>query len=203
MVLSSPDLQVVEVRGHEFIPIEALEVKFANNCLYFANHAPLQLLSGAGVPPTRLGADQAVSLRLGDPCYALKTTDTDSLQAAMIKVAAKRPDERQRQIEQQRAHVAYEANARIRSWGLEASMTMKQITGRVLPPPKVQYSQAGKVKEPSVGRGQWNCSSSCFAILRCDLADLLDFSARHQIHWPEQATRALGNSLLCRSGDWL
>ncbi|KAL8283156.1 hypothetical protein RQP46_005934 [Phenoliferia psychrophenolica] len=118
MRLQHPNLQVIEVRGREFIPIEALE-----------------LLPGAGVPPTRLGGDQA---------------------AAMIKVAAKRPEERQLQINQQRAHVAYEANARIGAWDIEASMNMKQITGRVLAPPKVQYSPLGKVKEPSVGRGQWN-----------------------------------------------
>ncbi|KAK4699963.1 eukaryotic translation initiation factor 2C, partial [Phenoliferia sp. Uapishka_3] len=124
VTLRFPDLQCIEVKGREFIPIECLE-----------------LLSGAGIPPTRLTPDQG---------------------ALMIKIAAKKPEERKHQIEQQRAIISYETNARIGAWDLEASKTMKRITGRVLNPPKVQYAQSSKVKEPSVGRGQWNLLDTKF-----------------------------------------
>ena len=116
----------------------------------------------------------------------------------MIKVAAKRPDERQRQIDQQRAHVAYEANSRVAAWGIEASMSMKQITGRILAPPKVQYSPKGKVKEPSVGRGQWNRAHPDPAAF-CSLADAFISSHRHQVHRRQQTARALGHPVLRRS----
>ncbi|KAK4690803.1 hypothetical protein P7C70_g9488, partial [Phenoliferia sp. Uapishka_3] len=122
--LQYPSLQVVELSGREFVPIELLE-----------------LLPGAGIPPTRLTPDQG---------------------ASMIKIAAKKPDERQRQIVQQRNFVSYETNDRIGAWELDSGSTMKRVTGRILAPPKVMFSPRGRVKEPSVGRGQWNLLDTQF-----------------------------------------
>ncbi|KAI5479305.1 argonaute [Pseudohyphozyma bogoriensis] len=122
--LEHPDLQVVEVRGREFFPLECLE-----------------LLPGTGVPPTRLSSDQA---------------------SAMIKVAARKPDERKQLIDQQRKKIAYETNHRVQSWELNTSPSMMQVEARVLPPPRVQYSTQGKMKTPRVASGQWNLVDTKF-----------------------------------------
>ncbi|KAM0756440.1 Piwi-domain-containing protein [Meredithblackwellia eburnea MCA 4105] len=133
-----------------------------------------------GIPPTRLSGEQA---------------------ASMIKVAAKRPEDRQRLIDVERGNVGYNDNSRISSWGITVEQKMKQINGRVLPPPKVQYHPAGKVKEPSVGRGQWNLVDTKFVGVNKPLERWGVCCFESEQYLPRQALQGLLTKLVKQMKD--
>lgn len=92
----------------------------------------VELLRGNVIPPTKLTSDQA---------------------ANQIRVAAKKPHEREQQITQIRNSEAYESNRRAQAWGVQVSKDMLKLEGRILNPPKVQYHSGSKKAQPFVSDG--------------------------------------------------
>lgn len=93
----------------------------------------LELLQGTAIPPTRLSGNQA---------------------ATMINVAAKPPAERLQAIQAIRQHQAdLGPQSRAAKWGIEVDRELLQLEGRLLAPPRVQYSPSSKVAAPNVRFG--------------------------------------------------
>lgn len=72
----------------------------------------------------------------------------------MIRESALRPDARRARVQDIRSTLAYEADARIASWGVDISSDLLSLTGRVLQPPDVQYARGGQ--KPRITNGAWN-----------------------------------------------
>lgn len=92
----------------------------------------VELVAGSVIPPTKLTGDQA---------------------ANQIRVTAKKPAERQKQISDVRRDEKYESNTFAKAWGVEVSNEMLKLQGRVLTPPKVQYAPKSKIAAPRVNEG--------------------------------------------------
>ncbi|BGP57316.1 Protein argonaute [Rhodotorula sphaerocarpa] len=104
----------------------------------------LELLQGTAIPPTRLSGNQA---------------------ATMINVAAKPPAERLQAIQAIRQHQAdLGPQSRAAKWGIEVDRELLQLEGRLLAPPRVQYSPSSKVAAPNVRFGAWNLVESKFLV---------------------------------------
>ncbi|WVQ69266.1 uncharacterized protein L199_007483 [Kwoniella botswanensis] len=90
----------------------------------------------------------------GIPFTAVSSNQT----AEMIKVAAKAPDHRRKQIMGWRGKLDYSRLPRIRDWCLEVSPNMMKLQARILDPPKVNYK--GKAVTPI--NGAWNLNDNKF-----------------------------------------
>ncbi|BGO92079.1 Protein argonaute [Rhodotorula toruloides] len=103
----------------------------------------LELLHGRIIPPTQLTAQQA---------------------SAMINTAAKPPAERRANIDQIRQQAEFGPGSRPNAWGLDVSVDMMRLQGRLLPPPKVQYHATSRKAMPNVAFGSWNLVESRFLV---------------------------------------
>ncbi|KAN0062034.1 Protein argonaute [Thecaphora frezii] len=78
----------------------------------------------------------------------------------MIRLAAQRPDDKMRRIQQIRQQLNYEQEPRIGAWGVQIAQQLLRTTGRVLEPPTVQYSPGGQ--RPRMQNGSWNLQHAKF-----------------------------------------
>ncbi|BGP25278.1 argonaute [Rhodotorula toruloides] len=103
----------------------------------------LELLHGHIIPPTQLTAQQA---------------------SAMINTAAKPPAQRRADIDQIRKQAEFGPGSHPNAWGLNVSVDMMRLQGRLLPPPKVQYHATSRKAMPNVAFGSWNLVESKFLV---------------------------------------
>ncbi|CAD6584810.1 MAG: hypothetical protein TREMPRED_003962 [Tremellales sp. Tagirdzhanova-0007] len=73
--------------------------------------------------------------------------------AEMIRVAAKRPDERRAMIGEWRQKLNYANLPKLKAWGVEVQQNMSQVKARVINPPDVMY---GANKTARANFGGWN-----------------------------------------------
>ncbi|KAI9636399.1 putative eukaryotic translation initiation factor 2C 2 [Dioszegia hungarica] len=84
--------------------------------------------------------------------------------AAMIKVAAKRPEDRVKMIGDWRKKLDWGNLPKVKAWNVKIDPNMMQVKARVLAPPVITYS-ANKTQQPSGGRAcsQWNMRNTKYA----------------------------------------
>lgn len=82
----------------------------------------------------------------------------------MINTAAKPPAERRANIDQIRRQAEFGPGSRPNAWGLDVSVDMMRLQGRLLPPPKVQYHATSRKAMPNVAFGSWNLVESRFLV---------------------------------------
>ncbi|KAK8865920.1 hypothetical protein IAR55_001068 [Kwoniella newhampshirensis] len=112
-------------------------------CVQYGKKAfvPLEFVRLAdwnSLPPTRLTAEQT---------------------AELIKVSAVRPKERALAVNNWRAELAYEKQAKIAAWGLQVNTSMIQVRARILPPPRIVYAKGNEVRALD---GGWNLRGKQF-----------------------------------------
>lgn len=82
----------------------------------------------------------------------------------MINTAAKPPAQRRADIDRIRKHAEFGPGSRPNAWGLDVSIDMMRLQGRLLPPPKVQYHSTSRKAAPNVSYGSWNLVESKFLV---------------------------------------
>ncbi|WWC86900.1 uncharacterized protein L201_001779 [Kwoniella dendrophila CBS 6074] len=111
--------------------------------------------TGKGNPPKLFPMELVVLENFnGIPFTSVSSDQT----AEMIKVAAKRPQERQAKIMAWRKKIDYSRLPKLREWCLDISQEMMKVEARILEPPAIQYK--GKMMRPA--NGAWNLVGNKF-----------------------------------------
>ncbi|WWC67949.1 uncharacterized protein I206_101868 [Kwoniella pini CBS 10737] len=97
----------------------------------------------------------------GIPFTAVSSSQT----AEMIKVTAKRPEERKASIMKWRQELDYSSLPRLKDWCLEISPFMMEVNARILDPPEVRYK--GSFASPNYGT--WGLNRHKFVKANKDL----------------------------------
>ncbi len=78
-----------------------------------------------------------IVLRSKPPLTLLLLTFSPYVQtAAMIKISARRPEERRDNIMRWRQSLAYETLDKVAAWGMQVQKNLTEVQARVLQPPK-------------------------------------------------------------------
>ncbi|KAI5153268.1 eukaryotic translation initiation factor 2C [Enteropsectra breve] len=80
----------------------------------------------------------------------------EMMTSSMIKIAAKRPDERFRQIEEKAREVSALSNADLTEFGLAFDNKMLNCKGKILPAPQIVF---GDERSVQVNNGSWNLAN--------------------------------------------
>ncbi|XP_051134419.1 protein argonaute MEL1-like isoform X2 [Andrographis paniculata] len=118
-------------------------------------------LRWTNLPAIQVGSDsKPVSIPMeickivGGQRYSKKLNERQV--SALLKATCKRPNERQKTIEEMVRKNNYAADRLAQQFGIQVKTELATIEARVLPPPMLKYHESGKqaLVEPSVG--QWN-----------------------------------------------
>jgi len=77
----------------------------------------------------------------------------EMMTSQMIRIAAKRPDERFSQIEEKAKELAILNNDNLKRFGIAFDNKMLNCKGKMLPPPKIEFKNSKKM---DVNNGSWN-----------------------------------------------